>query len=199
MEIDIADELAHHCPKTIAWLVNPKTTGTEPIAIHLEQFFAHLDFDRFVDAIESDALTGARSHSQLRFDINAAIYALPLTPDPVFRSRYLYIDFHDFWKQHCDRGHLAGDEALLEAAACLRESYPDARIYRCHYTEFVVEIGDRPAVTARFPPGSEPRVATVDVQVASSVGRADRRILFALDQAMIEASPGGTEIRCHLG
>lgn len=94
---------------------------------------------------------------------------------------------------------MPGDEALLYAASRLPEWYPGVRIYRCYYTEFVVEVGDLPVVVVQLPSGCETRIATVDGQVDCSVRRGDRKILLALEQAMIEASQGGTEIRCHLG
>lgn len=208
MNVVIPDDVAEHCPRLLQWLASP-TAGAERVASLLENFLVReLGPDRRADSlsgveVEEDALTGLRTRSQLEEDVFRAVDGLEESADPILETRYLCLNIGHFWRLRANKGHLAGDEAIREFARRLQGHYPAARIYRCYYTEFVVEIGDGPNVDLPLPRGHEPLAATIEVRAGRSTAERDlvrvtRTILLKIEQGLIDVAPGGHEVLCEI-
>ena len=81
----------------------------------------------------------------------------------------LYLDLDRFKEVNDTYGHQVGDQALIETARLLRESFPEAFIARLGGDEFIIALlGDQPLPA---PPGQGPCVPAADGGTFSAMPR----------------------------
>lgn len=187
-EIEIADDLyarvhERHDPASFTAQLLERVFGPTHVEALEASFPPHLP----------DALTGLRSRRALEdateTRLNGAAGRL--------MARFQCVDvagMHNYVGTH---GLVAGDAILASLADCLRALYQKAAIYRIGPDQFVVDLGDQPAVPPLLRNGTALRHALVEVAVEADYPkqRAYSAIMVLLELGMIDATVQGATIQ----
>ena len=197
MQINISDELHARYRAMLK-----ERFHSEDVGAAVEQLIVSELRRMAIPGYETDPLTGCKSRFQLQQDVNQRTRGDGYQDIRPFTNRYLCLDIDDFRSYGDVYGPLAGDEVLVELARQLRQTYPDASVYRIGGDEFVVELGNQAFSALPSIDGITPKYSIVTIRSVRDRKRLhhlNRRILFHLDEGIVEASPEVTELNFEYG
>ena len=125
------------------WATNfaPENAGRIKEILELSSLFIsseisnHLLFDRLKVLSTIDSLTGVMNRNEMNNRVDEIAGNASLGEKSV---GIIFTDLNGLKKTNDERGHLAGDILLKEAAAILKETFPQDEIYRAGGDEFMV-------------------------------------------------------------
>ncbi len=125
------------------WSTNftPENAGRIKEILELTSLFVsaeisnHLLFDRLKVLSTIDSLTGVMNRNEMNNRVDEIARDTNLCEKSV---GIIFIDLNGLKKTNDERGHLAGDILLKEAASILKENFPQDEIYRAGGDEFMV-------------------------------------------------------------